>query len=54
VLLVTHDIQEARDVADDLVVLDDGRIAQAGTVADVVNAPAGAYVRALLRCDDAA
>jgi osmoprotectant transport system ATP-binding protein len=53
-LLVTHDIQEARDVARDLIVLNGGRIVQTGAVSDVVAAPADRYVSALLRLDDAA
>ena len=48
VLLVTHDIQEARDVARDLIVLNGGRVAQTGPVGDVVATPADGYVSALL------
>ncbi len=40
VLLVTHDAQEAMAMADDLAVLDHGRIAQIGAPAEVWDAPA--------------
>jgi len=48
VLLVTHDIREARDVARDLIVLSGGRVVQTGPVDEIVARPADAYVSALL------
>ena len=48
VLLVTHDISEARRLADRLVIMRAGRIEQAGTLAEVFAAPANAYVAELL------
>jgi len=48
VLLVTHDIQEARGVARDLIVLQGGRVVQTGPVNEVVAAPVAGYVSALL------
>ena len=46
-LLVTHDPLEATALADRLVVLEGGRVAQAGTVAEVTARPRSAYVAAL-------
>ncbi|HSG64703.1 MAG TPA: ATP-binding cassette domain-containing protein [Gammaproteobacteria bacterium] len=54
VLLVTHDIDEALEVADDLIVMRDGTVVQGGAVADVVASPADAYVAELLRRHHAA
>lgn len=47
-VLVTHDPVEAAMLADELVVIDDGRIAQAGTVREVFDAPASPRVARLL------
>lgn len=47
-VLVTHDPVEAAMLADELVVIDQGRIAQAGTVRDVFDAPASPRVARLL------
>ncbi len=44
-LLVTHDQQEAREVADQLVVFRGGRIEQAGTPAEIYDTPANGFVR---------
>jgi ABC-type Fe3+/spermidine/putrescine transport system ATPase subunit len=46
VVLVTHDQQEAFAVADDVVVLDRGRLAQQGTPLDIYLRPASAFVGA--------
>jgi osmoprotectant transport system ATP-binding protein len=47
-LLVTHDIAEARRLADEMVVLGDGGVVQAGTVDEVFAAPRNDFVRGLL------
>ena len=43
-LFVTHDQEEALELADRIVVLRDGRIEQVGTPAEIYDAPASAYV----------
>lgn len=48
ILLVTHDLSEARLLADDLIVLRRGRIVQTGSVEQVAQAPADDYVAGLL------
>jgi osmoprotectant transport system ATP-binding protein len=45
IVLVTHDLGEAVKLAQRLVVLDDGRVAQHGPCAEVLGAPATAFVR---------
>lgn len=47
-LLVTHDIREARRLADVLVVLDQGQIVQSGSPDDVFADPASPYVERLI------
>ena len=47
-LLVTHDLREARRLAEYLVILNQGAIAQHGPTAAVLNAPADNYVRTLV------
>jgi len=47
-LLVTHDPLEALILADDLVVLETGKVTQRGTPADVARRPATAYVASLV------
>jgi len=47
-IYVTHDQQEAFTIADRIILLHDGRIAQAGTPAGVFNKPAGAWVARFL------
>ena len=44
VLLVTHDIAEAGYLADDLILMRDGRIVQRGSLKELVEAPADAFV----------
>jgi osmoprotectant transport system ATP-binding protein len=44
VVIVTHDLSEAAFFADELVLLRDGRIAQAGVLSDLVRAPAEPFV----------
>ncbi len=46
-LLVTHDLAEAARLADQVVVMKQGRVEQAGTVRDLQRAPATPYVAAL-------
>jgi osmoprotectant transport system ATP-binding protein len=48
VVIVTHDIAEAGRLADDIVVLDHGRIAQEGNLHDLLHHPAGPAVKAFL------
>ncbi|HEV2344204.1 MAG TPA: ABC transporter ATP-binding protein [Actinocrinis sp.] len=47
-LYVTHDQEEALSLADRLVVLDAGHVAQIGTPAELYEAPASAYVAAFM------
>jgi osmoprotectant transport system ATP-binding protein len=44
VVIVTHDLSEAAFFADELVLLRDGRVAQAGALEDLVRAPAEPFV----------
>ena len=48
VLLVTHDMAEAEALAQEAVVLREGRIVQRGTVDEMARAPADSFVSALL------
>jgi len=56
VLVVTHDLAEAGRLADEIVVLDKGRLAQRGTLRDLLIHPASDGVRAFLgrRCQQLA
>ncbi len=47
-LLVTHDVVEALLLADEVIVLDHGRLVQQGTPADLVRAPADDFVAQLM------
>jgi len=47
-LYVTHDQEEALSLADRLVVLDSGHVAQVGTPAELYETPASAYVAAFM------
>ena len=44
VLVVTHDVAEAGYLADELVIMRDGRIIQSGTLAQLIEAPADDFV----------
>ena len=46
-VLVTHDWADARTLSDTVVVLNQGRIEQSGTVADLIERPASAFVRSM-------
>jgi osmoprotectant transport system ATP-binding protein len=47
-VLVTHDLHEAFDLADRVVVMRQGRVEQVATARELQEAPAGEYVRELL------
>jgi molybdate transport system permease protein len=47
-VIVTHDAEEAALLADEILVLDDGRVLQAGARASIFDAPASPQVAALL------
>ena len=47
-LLVTHDLREARRLAQYLVILRGGSVAQQGKTAEVLDEPANDYVRSLV------
>jgi osmoprotectant transport system ATP-binding protein len=49
IVLVTHDMFEATKLAQQIIVLCDGKIEQQGTVAEIENNPASDYVEALFR-----
>jgi osmoprotectant transport system ATP-binding protein len=53
VLFVTHDVSEALRLADQIVVMREGRIEQHGTPLGVLGRPATPYVRDLFDADDA-
>lgn len=46
-VLVTHDPDDARQLADHVVVIEEGRIVQSGTCADLADHPSTPYVREL-------
>ncbi|MEM9621992.1 MAG: peptide ABC transporter ATP-binding protein, partial [Pseudomonadota bacterium] len=47
-LLVTHDLREARRLAEYLIILHQGAIQQQGATSEVLAEPATAYVRSLV------
>ena len=47
-VIVTHEMSFARDVADHLIFMDDGRVVEAGRAADVINNPVYERTRAFL------
>ena len=52
-ILVTHDREEAMSMADRMVILDAGRIAQMGTPEEVYQRPASAFVAAFMGAENA-
>jgi peptide/nickel transport system ATP-binding protein len=50
VLLITHDLSLVADVADEIVVMYKGEIAEKGNAATILKSPAHAYTQALLAC----
>jgi len=52
VVLVTHDIAEARQLASELLIVDDGRLIQAGATSEIINTPANDYVARLFGDND--
>jgi molybdate transport system ATP-binding protein len=50
VLLVTHDLDEALELGEEMFVLDNGRIVQSGPPREIVDQPASAAVARLLGC----
>ncbi len=52
VLLVTHDLREAKKLADDIVILDQGTIQQYGPVQKVIDHPATDATEELIRAAD--
>jgi len=44
VVMVTHDLNEAAYFADEIVLLDDGRLVQRGTISELLESPATPYV----------
>ncbi len=49
VVLVTHDLREARRLADRLVIVREGRLLQSGNTTEVIGSPADDYVAKLMR-----
>jgi microcin C transport system ATP-binding protein len=47
-LFISHDLRVVRALADDLIVMKDGRVVEAGPAAQLFAAPASAYTRALM------
>jgi osmoprotectant transport system ATP-binding protein len=48
ILLVTHDMEEAVKLAENIVVIQNGKIIQHGKTEDIINAPFNSYVEELL------
>ena len=49
IVFVSHDLDEAAKLGNRIVIMEGGRIVQAGSVADIVMSPADAYVAAFVR-----
>ena len=49
ILFVSHDLDEAAKLGNRIVIMEGGRIVQAGTVADIVMRPADSYVAEFVR-----
>ncbi|MEW6502672.1 MAG: ABC transporter ATP-binding protein [Chloroflexota bacterium] len=52
ILFVTHDVEEALKLADEIIVLDKGRLIQKDTPCNLLANPANDFVRQLLNTDD--
>ena len=52
VLLVTHDLFEAGLLADKIILLNNGRVAQEGTMAELRERPANEFVRRFLQAQE--
>jgi sulfate transport system ATP-binding protein len=50
-ILVTHDQEEATDVAEQLIVMNEGRVEQSGSVSEVYERPANEFVRSFVAPD---
>src|SRR6185503_18578730 len=50
VLFITHDLGVVGEIADDVVVMQNGEIQEQGTVRDIFERPQHAYTKALLAC----
>jgi osmoprotectant transport system ATP-binding protein len=53
VLLVTHDLNEAAYLGDEIVLIRDGRIVQKGSLRDLIERPAEPFVRDFVRAQHA-
>jgi peptide/nickel transport system ATP-binding protein len=49
-LFITHDLDIVREIADDVLVMRDGELREQGSAAQIFEAPADPYTRALLAC----
>jgi len=49
VLIITHDLGVVANVADEVVVMYNGRVMEAGTIDDIYGAPSHVYLKSLLR-----
>jgi peptide/nickel transport system ATP-binding protein len=47
-LFITHDLRVAAQICDDVLVMQDGRVVEAGSAADVLGRPSEAYTRSLI------
>ncbi|MGO9008438.1 MAG: ABC transporter ATP-binding protein [Beijerinckiaceae bacterium] len=50
-LFITHDLNIVRSIADDVIVMQNGRIVEADTIEKIFSAPAHAYTKALLAAE---
>ena len=48
ILLVTHDMEEAVMLADNIIVIQNGQVVQSGKIGDITEAPKNEYVEELL------
>ncbi len=51
-IFVTHDQEEAMDVADKVIIINEGRVEQIGTPKDIVTAPATDFVKDFIYLED--